>query len=269
MNCTRNDMQRLQLHRRFRWKDAFLALGLLACNTATDPNLDSEAGVRSSRQNAVSGTNIPECDAYLSAYENRINGVVLSATDRASALAGLHKNRDDWFAMADSPAKKEALARMCAQASLDLAKNTLTWANSGGGSGGSGGGGGGGSGGAGGGGGVCNSSSATLISAQGTDVTLAANACFKINPDTSNPVGRKIKLQRQPGTTATLPLNFTYRQNSGASCASAGALQSGSFSSPNPDALTPPSSTFNTACPVVYSLQGSASSQLKFRYWYQ
>src|SRR5690606_25664683 len=121
-----------------------------------------EGRVRSGAQAVVTGTGVSECDAYLTAYEGCINAVVTGSANQAAALEGLNKNRADWAALADDPAKKEALARMCARAQLDLAENSCSWtpagaggAGSGGAGSGAGGSGAGGSG-AGGGGGTCN-----------------------------------------------------------------------------------------------------------------
>lgn len=250
-------------------------IGLFACNGSTDSPGGEEGTVREGTQATVTGTGVSECDAYLTAYESCINQVVTGSANQAAALEGLHKNRADWALLASDAMKKDALARMCARAQLDLAENSCSWTPAGAGGSGSGGGGAGGSGGGAGGSGggaTCNASSATSLGGPDTLFTVAGNACFKLNPDT---FPRRIKLQRQTGTTATLPLSFTYRQNSGAGCATQGAVRNGAFdSSTNPDALTPPASgtgagTFNATCPVVYSLQGSGASQLKFKYWYQ
>lgn len=247
-------------------------LALLACDGATDSSRTAEGTVRSGTQAIVTGTGIAECDAYLTAYEECINAVVSGASNQAAALEGLNKNRVDWAALADNALKRAALGRLCTQATRDLAENSCSWTPAGAGGSGSGGGGNGAGGGGGGGGGTCNASTATLLGGPDTVFTVPANACFRLNPDS---FPRRIKLQRQTGTTAALPLLFTYRQNSGSGCTSSGSLGSGAFdSSFNPDALTPPASgggagTFNATCPVVYSLQGSAASQLKFKYWYQ
>lgn len=227
--------------------------------------------MRSGAQAVVTGTGVAECDAYLTAYEACINAVVTGSANQALALEGLNKNRAAWATLADDQDKKDALARMCARAQIDLAENSCSWTPPG--AGGTGGGGGGGGSGAGGnaGGGTCTASSAASLGGPGTIFTVAANACFKLNPDS---FPRRIKLQWQTGTTAALPLTFTYQQNSNTGCSTQGTPRTGQFGSPDPDALTPPNSgpgagTFNSSCPVIYSLQGSGTQTLKFQYWYQ
>lgn len=259
----------------------FLAI---ACNDGGSSGAD---GVRSRTLQAVMGSGVAECDAYLTAYESCINAVITDSTTRASALQGLEHTKATWAALANDQVDKQMLARMCTQAQRVLAENSCTWSPSGFGSGGAGGGGTGGGGAGGGGTGAGGSASGgapgsggagdgcTVQSAQQVTVphsiefTVPANACIKINQAPWDPDPAKLKVQVRGGSTATFPLGFTWFQHAPPSCTAGGLTGSASFTQLWSEPIVPQSANLAQSCSIVFSFSGSASQTLKLMYFYQ
>jgi hypothetical protein len=244
--------------------------GVVACGGGESGGGDALA---SRTQAVVSGSGVPECDAYLTAYETCINSVVPTA-DRPTALQGLHKSRNSW-ALRTSIPERSALARMCIKAERVLAENSCTWSPTGSGTGGasgSGGSGSGGSAGSGGTGGTCTVQNAQQISAAaGAEIILPGNACFKIN-QAPGWTANKIKLQaRENGNPPTYPypMDFTWFQASGAGCTTNGTPASAQLTANWNEKVLPPSTNLAASCPLVVKFSEAASPTFKFAYHYQ
>jgi len=226
---------------------------------------------------AVTGSGVAECDAYLTAYETCINSVVPTAS-RPTALQGLHKSRNAW-ALVTTNTDKLALARMCTKAQQTLSENSCTWSATGTGTGGSSGSGGsssggsasGGTAGSGGSGGTCTVQNAQQITTNpGVQITLAGNACFKINQASWN--ASKIKLQAMENgnpPTYPYPMDFTWFQASGSGCTTNGTPASAQLTANWNEKVLPPSTNLAASCPLVVKFSEAASPTFKFTYFYQ
>lgn len=106
------------------WLGAFFLL-LLAC----DDGASSGAGRSSSRLTANDGsTGVSECDSYLDQYELCMQATLLPH-QFYQQQAGIRRQRAAWRELADSDAKKQALAHVCRQA-ISVAREefqTCSW----------------------------------------------------------------------------------------------------------------------------------------------
>ena len=104
----------------------FLLTGLLvlACSKSeTNRNVAAPAGTNSSAASTpVSSTNssasanekigIPECDSFLTAYDNCVSTKVPEAA-RAQFKTAIHNWRTEWKKLADNPQTRGTLANVC------------------------------------------------------------------------------------------------------------------------------------------------------------
>lgn len=253
---------------------------VVACNGDAS---GGAGGMRNRTLQAVTGSGVAECDAYLTAYESCINAVVTDSAARASALQGLEKTKASWAALANAQSEKQMLVRLCTQAQRVLSENSCTWSPLGFGSGGAGSGGAG-SGGSGAGGsatggatgsggadsGSCTAQNAQQITvAHSVEFTVQANACIKINQAPWDPDPAKLKVQARSGSTSTFPLGFTWSQHAPPSCTAGGLTGSASFTQLWSEPIVPQSANLAQSCPIVLSFSGSASQTLKLMYFYQ
>lgn len=114
-----------------RFNPSFLRVALLgvssalfACEGSTDASSSSSQAVQ--YQSSLPSVGVGSCDAYLAQYESCVISS-LPQWQQNQALSGLRKTRDQWVNQADTPFKKEALARVCTNASESARQEFNSW----------------------------------------------------------------------------------------------------------------------------------------------